>query len=142
MITTTGSSFVNQRLAYGVFRFTLGINILVHGVGRLIGPGVEAFATKTSSEFAGTPLPPGLVHIFLVVLPFAEGILGALITVGLLTRCALTLGGLLIAALVFGTSLRSDWTTVGIQMIYAITYYLLLRNIADNRFSIDALLGR
>ena len=136
------SNSTDQRLAYGVFRFTLGVNILVHGVGRLIGAGVGAFAAKTSSEFAGTPLPPGLVHIFLVVLPFAETILGALITVGLLTRWALTVGGLLIAALLLGTALRSDWSTVGIQMIYAITYYLLLKNIADNRLSIDAVLGR
>lgn len=137
-----GSNSTDQRLAYAVFRFTLGINILVHGVGRLLGAGVGTFATKTSSEFAGTPLPPGLVHIFLVVLPFAETILGALITVGLLTRWALTVGGLLITALLFGTALRSDWPTVGIQMIYAITYYLLLKNIADNRLSIDTLLGR
>ena len=52
------------------------------------------------------------------------------------------LGGLLIAALVFGTALRGDWTTVGIQMIYAIIYYLLLRNLADNYFSVDTLLTR
>jgi hypothetical protein len=58
---------------------------------------------------------------------------------GLFTRWALTLGGLLITALIFGTALRSDWTTVGIQMIYAITYYLLLLNRVDNAFSLDAL---
>jgi len=28
---------------------------------------------------------------------------------------------------------------VGVQMIYAITYYLLLMNRADNRFSVDVL---
>jgi hypothetical protein len=71
---------------------------------------------------------------------FAEFILGALVLFGLFTRWALTLGGLLIAALIFGTALLSDWTTVGIQMIYAITYYLLLLNRADNAFSVDALL--
>jgi thiosulfate dehydrogenase [quinone] large subunit len=67
-------------------------------------------------------------------------VLGTLITVGLFTRWALTLGGLLITALIFGTALRSDWATVGIQMIYSITYYLLLVNRTDNRFSVDALL--
>jgi thiosulfate dehydrogenase (quinone) large subunit len=51
----------------------------------------------------------------------------------------LTLGGLLITALIFGTALRGDWTIVGIQMIYAITYYLLMSNRADNAFSLDAL---
>jgi thiosulfate dehydrogenase (quinone) large subunit len=41
---------------------------------------------------------------------------------------------MMIAALVFGTAMRSDWNTVGVQMIYAITYYLLLVNSCDNRF--------
>lgn len=77
-----------------------------------------------------------------MILPAAEAILGVLITLGLLTRWALTLGGLLMAALVFGTALRSDWTTVGIQMVYAIVYYLLLANVADDQISIDALLRR
>jgi hypothetical protein len=37
--------------------------------------------------------------------------------------------------------MRSDWNTVGVQMIYAITYYLLLVNRADDRFSLDTALG-
>jgi thiosulfate dehydrogenase (quinone) large subunit len=133
---------VDRRLAYAVFRFTLGINILIHGAGRVLGLGAGGFAAKTSSEFAATPLPHSLVYAFLIVLPFAESILGALIILGLLTRWALTLGGLLIAALVFGTALRSDWPTAGIQMIYAIVYYFLLRNLADNYFSADTLLAK
>ena len=142
MSTTTDSSLVNRRLAYGVLRLTLGINILIHGVGRIFGPGAGAFAAKTASEFAGTPLSQSLVHVFAIVLPFAEAILGALITLGLLTRWALTLGGLLMTALVAGTALRSDWTTLGIQMVYAITYYLLLRNLAEDHFSLDTLFRR
>lgn len=136
------SRLEDRRLAYGVFRLGLGINVLIHGVVRIFGPGAGTFATKTASEFAGTPLPQSLVHIFLVVLPFAETILGIFITLGLLTRWALALGGLLIVALVFGTALRSDWSTVGIQMIYAITYYLLLTNVVDDYFSLDTLLRR
>lgn len=142
MNTTTNSSLINGRLAYGVLRLTLGINILIHGVGRIVGPGAGAFATKTTSEFAGTPLSQSLVHVFSLVLPFAEAILGALITLGLVTGWALTLGGLLMTALVVGTALRSDWTTVGIQMVYAITYYLLLRNLAEDHFSLDTLFRR
>ena len=142
MNATTNSSLVDRRLAYGVFRFTLGVNILIHGAGRLFVSGAGTFAAKTTSEFAGTPLPQGLVHAFLTTLPFAEIMLGTLITLGLFTRWALTLGGLLIAALVFGTALRSDWSTVGIQMIYAITYYLLLANLSDDYFSLDAMLRR
>ena len=136
------ASSLDRQLAYFVFRLTLGINILVHGAGRILTSGISAFAAKTSGEFAGTPLPYGLVHIFLVTLPFAEAILGASISFGLLTRWVLVLGGLLMAALVFGTALRSDWMTVGIQMIYAIAYYLLLANHADDCFSVDTLLRK
>jgi thiosulfate dehydrogenase (quinone) large subunit len=87
-------------------------------------------------------LPSGLVHAFLMVVPFVEFILGILIVAGLFTRWALTLGGLLITALIFGTALRGDWPTVGIQMIYSIAYYFLLLHRADNGFSLDALFGR
>jgi thiosulfate dehydrogenase (quinone) large subunit len=133
------ASPLDRQLAYVIFRITLGINVLVHGAGRILGSGSGAFAAKTSSEFAGTPLPYILVHVFLVILPFAEAILGVLITLGLFTRWALALGGLLMSALIFGTALRNDWTTVGVQMIYAITYYLLLANLADDSLSLGAL---
>jgi len=92
MSTRADSSLLDCRLAYGIFRFTLGVNILIHGAGRIFGSGTGAFAAKTSSEFAGTSLPHGLVQVFLMVLPFVETILGAFITLGLLTRWALTVG--------------------------------------------------
>ena len=140
MTSTSDSPALDRQLAYVVFRLTLGINILVHGAGRIFGPGAEAFATTTAAEFTKTALPAGMVHAFLVVLPFAEAVLGLLTTLGLFTRWALTLGGLMIATLIFGTAMRSDWNTVGVQMIYAITYYLLMVNRGANRFSLDALL--
>lgn len=139
MTTTESSPDLDRKLAYVVFRLSLGVNLLIHGAGRFFGAGVEGFSSRTASEFAATPLPAGLVHAFLFVLPFAEFIVGILITLGLFTRWALTLGGLLITALIFGTALRNDWPTVGIQMIYAITYYLLLLNRSDDGFSLDAL---
>jgi thiosulfate dehydrogenase [quinone] large subunit len=140
MTPASDSSTLDRQLAYAVFRLTLGINILVHGGGRIFGPGVQAFASTTSAEFSKTALPAGMVYAFLIVLPFAELVLGVATTLGLFTRWAMALGGLMIATLVFGTAMRSDWTTVGVQMIYAITYYLLLVNRAYNRFSLDAYL--
>jgi thiosulfate dehydrogenase [quinone] large subunit len=133
---------LDRKLAYLVFRLSLGTTVLMHGAVRIFGTGAEAFASKTAGLFTGTPLPARLVHVFLTVLPFAEFILGALTVAGLFTRWALTLGGVLITALIFGTALRSDWTTVGLQMIYALIYYFLLLHRADNGFSLDALLGR
>lgn len=140
-MVSTASPF-DRQLAYAIFRLTLGINILVHGAGRIFGSGSQAFAAKTSAEFIGMPLPHSLVYVFLVTLPLAEAIVGLLLTFGLFTRWALALGGLLMAALVFGTVLRSDWPTVGIQMIHAIAYYLLLANVADDSISLDALLRK
>jgi|SRR5665213_948697 len=142
MTPTTDSITLDRQLAYAVFRLTLGINILVHGAGRIFGPGADAFASTTAVEFSKTALPAGMVHAFLIVVPFAELVLGTLTTLGLFTRWALTLGGLLITALVFGTAMRSDWNTVGLQMMYAITYYFLTIHRSSNRFSLDALLAR
>lgn len=142
MTPDNSSLSLDRRLAYLMFRLSLGMTILIHGVVRIFGSGVDEFASKTTSLFAGTPLPAPLVHAFLTVLPFAEFILGGLIVLGLFTRWALTLGGLLTAALIFGTSLRSDWPTVGIQLTYSIAYYFLLLHRSDNGFSIDSLIGR
>ncbi len=139
-MTKADSASLDHQLAYAIFRLTLGINILVHGAGRIFGPGADAFATTTAAEFTKTALPAGLVHAFLFVLPFAELTLGVLTTLGLWTRWALTLGGLMITTLVFGTAMRSDWNTVGVQMIYAIAYYLLLVNRSYDRFSVDTLI--
>ncbi len=142
MTPDSDSGALDRQLAFLVFRLTLGINILVHGAGRIFGPGAESYATTTAAEFTKTALPAGLVHAFLLVLPFVEAVLGALTTLGLFTRWALALGALMIAVLVFGTAMRSDWNTVGVQMIYAITYYLLLANRSQNRFSLDAVVGK
>jgi thiosulfate dehydrogenase [quinone] large subunit len=118
----------------------LGINVLVHGLVRL--PQLALFADGIVQAFAKTPLPPQVVHLFAFALPFAETFVGLLLILGLWTRLALVSGGLLIIALVFGTALRSDWDTLGIQMIYAAIYYLLLVSRIYDRFSIDQLRRR
>jgi thiosulfate dehydrogenase [quinone] large subunit len=125
-----------------VFRLALGTNFLFHGLARMLGGGVEGFASGTTKAFTGTLLPPGVVHAFLSVLPYIELILGVLILLGLFTRWALAAAGLLMALLMFGTSLRSDWVTVSIQMIYVIALYLALANLDDNCCALDKLLSR
>jgi thiosulfate dehydrogenase [quinone] large subunit len=129
-------------MAYGIFRLALGINILIHGVGRIFGPGATGFATKTAEEFGATSLSHWAVYGFLLALPFFEAALGVFLTLGLFTRWALAVGGLLMVCLIFGTAMRSDWTTVGIQMIYSITYFLLLFYRRYNVFSVDSLAAR
>ena len=128
-------ALLDQRLAYLLLRLTLGINILLQGAVRL--PTLGAFAQGMVQQFADSLLPSVAVRLFGLLLPFLETGIGLLVTVGLWTRWALVAGGLLIAALVFGTALRSDWQTLAIQMLYAIMYYLLLTGRTSDYFALD-----
>ncbi|EAU64673.1 hypothetical protein STIAU_6330 [Stigmatella aurantiaca DW4/3-1] len=129
-------AFSNEAAAYALLRFTLGLNILMHGVVRLaMGPSV--FAGTLEKGFAETPLPLPWVHAFAWSLPFFETLAGALLMVGAWTRAALLAGGVLMAVLVFGTALRSQWDTLGLQMIYVALYSALLGTLRFNTLSVD-----
>jgi thiosulfate dehydrogenase (quinone) large subunit len=39
--------------------------------------------------------------------------------------------------LIFGTCLRSDWAIVGLQMIYAIAFFIALFLLEHNHYSVD-----
>jgi thiosulfate dehydrogenase (quinone) large subunit len=136
----TTQAWLDRRLAYLLLRLTLGVNILLHGAVRL--PALGAFAEEMVQQFAGTPLPAVAVRLFGLLLPFLETVIGLLLIVGLWTRGALVTGALLIAALVFGTALRSDWQTLNIQMLYAIIYCLLLAGRTYDYFSLGTLCTR
>ena len=125
-------------LAYGLLRFIFGINIMLHGVTRLLAPH-GAFLAYLNHYFEKTPLmPQGMLPAFAVILPWAEAIFGALVLVGAATRFALIAGSLVLAALAFGTNLAQDWNIAGLQLIYAAIYYILLVNREQlNGLSID-----
>lgn len=125
-------------LAYGLLRFTFGINIMLHGVTRLLAP-QGAFLAYLNHYFEKTPLmPQGMLPAFAIILPWAEAIFGALVLVGAATRFALIAGSLVLAALAFGTNLAQDWNIAGLQLIYAAIYYILLANREQlNELSID-----
>jgi thiosulfate dehydrogenase [quinone] large subunit len=130
----------DREIGYSILRFTLGINILLHGLTPLAN--LDSFVAGLVQSFAKTPLPPTGVHLFALMVPFAQTALGLLLTLGLLTRFALIGGSLVMTALVFGTALRGAVPGVGIQMLYAVIYYLLLTGREFNRFSIDQLLQK
>ncbi|ATB38289.1 hypothetical protein CYFUS_003723 [Cystobacter fuscus] len=119
-----------------LLRLALGINLLGHGLVRIGNPG--AFADALVQLFANTWLPSPLVRLFALLLPFIELVIGVLLTLGLLTRTALFTGGLLMVSLIFGTTLRSDWETAGLQMIYAALYAALMATAHLNHVSVDA----
>jgi thiosulfate dehydrogenase (quinone) large subunit len=131
----------DQALAYVLLRLTLGVTMVVHGANRIVH-GVEQFAAGLDRDFAGTILPAVLVHLFAWILPFIEAGIGALLILGLLTRAALVAGALLMTVLVFGMTLREQFMIVGIQLIYAVIYFVLIYNLRHNSVSLDRFLAR
>ncbi len=128
-------------LAYVLLRITLGINVSLHGISRLMA-GSALFASSLTKQFGGTILPHFAVQTFGYVLPWAEAIIGILLFFGIFTRVALVAGALLMAALTFGTCLLQDWNVAGLQLIYAVVYFILIAGARYNALSVDSLLSR
>lgn len=125
----------SAQIAYAMFRITLGLDMFMHGVMRI--PTLGAWVNTTAKLFEMSFLPMSWVRAFLYFLPFPEGLIGLCLILGFQTRLALFGGGLTIFILVFGTSTRQDWTTVGLQMIYALYYYIMLARNDDNWLALD-----
>lgn len=110
--------------------------MLVHGVVRLMS-GVGRFAEGMVHQFATTPLPAGFVLAFGMVLPFIEAAIGILLLAGFGLRWTLIAGALLMTVLIFGSTLRGDFQVVGLQLTYAVVYFLLLFTREYDRYSVD-----
>ena len=125
----------HKALAYGTFRFALGVVELMHGLVRL--PVLAGFAAGMAKQFEGTILPGWFVYSFGFALPFLEGLIGLDLILGIFTQWTLAAASLLMSILIFGTCLRSDWNIVGLQMIYAIAFFIALFFLEYNRYSVD-----
>ena len=120
-----------NQLAQLVLRLGLGINMLMHGLVRI--PKLNAFVTKSAAGFAQTILPELVTRAFLYTLPFLELITGLLILLGgQFSKWGYVAGGLIISALLFGTTLKEDWAAAGNQLIYVIAFYLALRGLDES----------
>jgi thiosulfate dehydrogenase [quinone] large subunit len=131
----------DRSLAYFLLRFVLGLNIAVHGISRLYA-GPSTFAHALVPMFSQTPLPSTAVYAFGVCLPWAEAIVGIFVLLGACSRWAYVIGLLEIAALTFGSTLRQDWESAGLQLIYALLYAILLATRDYNGLSIDGWFGK
>jgi thiosulfate dehydrogenase (quinone) large subunit len=125
-----------DEVAYLLLRLTLGANIFLHGLSRLIG-NHAAFATHIESEMHNTPLPGFLVHFVAAVLPWCEGTVGLLMILGLWTAVALIAGSLLMLMLQIGTCLAQNWPLAGGQLMYVLLFFILLTYVERNRWSVD-----
>ena len=128
-------------LAYFLLRVTIGTNIFIHGLSRILA-GPSHFADALVLAFQHAPLPSGLVRLFALILPCAESVVGLLVLIGVRTRLTLVAGSLLILTLTLGATLNQDWESAGLQLIYAAVYASLLAFRHQNTLSIDALLER
>jgi thiosulfate dehydrogenase [quinone] large subunit len=127
-------------LPYALLRIALGLNICLHGVVRWAA-GLRNFAGSLLPMFQKTPLPAWSVYSFGYVLPIVEALVGACVLFGFQTKRALISGSVLMLVLTFGSTLRQDWPTVGIQLMYSLVYSLLLAGTPVNYYSIDSRLG-
>jgi len=131
----------DERLGYGMLRLVFGFNVMMHGVSRiLMGPG--EFAFKLQTQFANSMLPAAAVHLFGVILPGVETLLGLLILVGLRTRVALVAAILQLMVLTFGSAMIQDWSGAGTQLIYSAIASALIVLLRFNGWSVDAWLRR
>jgi thiosulfate dehydrogenase [quinone] large subunit len=74
------------------------------------------------------------------LLPFAEIILGSLLLLGLFSRPALYLGGLLLIVLNFGLLVRGDGNVAKSNIAYLIIIALDIILLNYNKYSLDNLL--
>lgn len=115
----------NEQIGYLIFRLTMGVNMFVHGANRIFGDW-KGFVDGIVERFQATILPEVLTMGFAWSIPVIEFAVGVLLILGILTRYALALGGLLIIGLMFGMCLLQKWSVVGDQLLYAVAFFLLL----------------
>lgn len=126
-------------IAYAILRLTLGVNICLRGVVR-IANGTDVFAADMVKQMQVTILPAAAVSAFGNSLPWVESAIGLLIILGLQTRLALILGGLMMTVLTFGTMQIQNFTNAWLQLTYALVFFVALALRSWNLISLDALM--
>ena len=127
-------------LAYAIFRLTFGVNICFRGVARIFVLGLDNFGAGMMKQFSVTAFPLAFVDVFAHTLPWIETAIGIMLILGLGTRYALIIGGLMMTCLTFGTMFLQNFDLAWLQLTYAIAFFLLLAARAWNTISLDAML--
>jgi thiosulfate dehydrogenase [quinone] large subunit len=130
-----------QPIAYALLRIALGLNIFIHGAGRL-GASYQKFVEATIALFKDSPLPDFAVQSFAHCIPPLELVFGILILLGIFTLPALIGGTLFMIGLMAGMCVLQKWEIVGIQMIYIFLFAVLVFTIHYNSFSVDRLFSK
>ncbi len=125
----------HRDIAHALLRITVGVMFLLYGIEKFRG-GIFAFTHGLVHAYEGV-LPALLVKPFAYALPFAEVIVGALLILGLFTRWSLMTAGLLMIALIFGTTIKPQPDTVAQNVMFALVIFVLLWTSEHNGWSLD-----
>ena len=129
MLTSFQWSFLLARLAVGTSMFG-------HGLVRI--PKLHGFSNWVMGQFTKSMLPNYLVESFSYFLPLAELTIGIFLLLGLFTRYALIAGGLIMIALIFGSSTIEEWGSIPSQLLHAAFFSVLLVFVDSyNSFALD-----
>ncbi|NQY79914.1 MAG: DoxX family membrane protein [Candidatus Caenarcaniphilales bacterium] len=116
----------NSQIAFFLGRFLYGINFFAHGLVRL--PKLNKFIDWILTEFKDTMIPKVLLEPYAFVLVFLELVVGIALFFGFRTRLFLIISMLILISLIFGACMQEAWPRVGVQMVYAIFNYQLLKD--------------
>lgn len=139
-LTSTLDWRSDTSLAYAIFRLTFGVNICFRGIVRITVNGLDTFAGGMIKQFEATWFPPFFIDTFGHTLPWIETAIGIMLILGLKTRLALIVGGLMMTALTFGTMFLQNFDLAWLQLTYAIAFFLLLAARSWNVISLDSML--
>ncbi|MDE1155730.1 MAG: DoxX family membrane protein [Acidobacteriaceae bacterium] len=116
-----------QRLAYTLLRLFAGLDYFGHGYVRIFtGKFLPGFANGLQQAMSTAPLDPNLVYTLGFVIPVVELVVGSLLLLGIFTRWTLFAAYSLMFLLLFGTTMKQDWTAASEQLLYALVLSLLL----------------
>ena len=118
---------IEQRVAYVMLRVVAGMDFFGHGFARIFtGTRLGGFAHWMVGDMAKAPLPANLVLAIGYVVPWAELVLGLMLLFGVGVRFALVTALLLMLLLMFGITMKQDWTVAGDQLLYSLVLAVLL----------------
>ena len=119
----------------------MGINMLIHGGGRLFGD-YSGFIEKMTNMFSNTFLPEFLVKIGANLISPIEFVFGLLLLVGLKTKLSILILNFNMLMLISGVCLLQKWDLAGLQMGYVLYLFFLGKYIESNAYSVDSLILR
>ncbi|RKR11741.1 thiosulfate dehydrogenase [quinone] large subunit [Flavobacterium sp. 90] len=129
-----------ETTSFLLLRLAIAISMFGHGLVRL--PKLTTFSNWMIGSFENSMLPKFIVTPFSYILPIAEFAIGLLLLLGLFTKPSLIAGGVVMLALLFGTSMIENWEAVPSQLIHIAFFALLLHFIDSNSWAIDLLIKK